>query len=85
MSKASDEKAKLTANLLNAMAINALSVGIIAPIVAWISNLGGFQALISPLAFVFSTLFWGYLALRLHLYALSLLDRLDADVPRNAS
>jgi hypothetical protein len=74
MSKSADEKAKLTANFLNSLAINALSVGIIAPLVAWVSNLGGFQTLISPLAFVFSTLFWGYLAIRLHYAALEILN-----------
>lgn len=77
MSKARDEKTKLTATFLNSLAVTAISVGVIAPTVAWATNLGGFRGLTAILPFIFSALFWGMLGVMLHLTAREILNRLD--------
>ncbi|MCA3641308.1 MAG: hypothetical protein IOC63_05530 [Methylobacterium sp.] len=77
MSKSRDEKAKLTATFLNSMAANAISVGVIAPTVAWATNLGGFRGLTTLLPFTFSALFWGMLGIMMHMIAREILNRLD--------
>lgn len=77
MSKATDEKAKLTASFLNSLAVNAISAGVIGPVVAWAINLGGFRSLVAILPFTFSALFWGMLGFMLHSIAREILNRLD--------
>ena len=77
MSRASDEQAKLTANFLNSLAVTALSVGVVAPIVALAINLGNAQQTVTIVPVIFSTLFWGALSLMLHSVGRKILTKLD--------
>lgn len=77
MSKARDEKIKLTANLLNTAAGSSFTVGVIAPTVAVYLNLGDAASRVTLRDLILNVVFWLFAACMLHLGARVILDRLD--------
>jgi hypothetical protein len=77
MSKARDEKIKLTANLLNTVAGSCITVGVLLPLISILLNLGNAQSLIPPLALMFVCPLALALAYGNHRYARNILEDLD--------
>ena len=77
MSKSRDEKIKLLAGALNAAAGSCFTVGVIAPTVAVLINLGDAQSKVTLAVLVANALAWLIAAVMLHISARKQLDRLD--------
>ncbi len=77
MSKARDEKIKLLANALNTAAGSCFTVGVIAPTVAVLINLGDAQSKVTIGILVANAVGWLFAAVMLHLWARKHLERLD--------
>jgi multisubunit Na+/H+ antiporter MnhG subunit len=77
VSKAREEKTKLTANLLNTAAGSSFTVGVVAPMVAVYLNLGEASAKVTLRDLILNVLFWLFAATMLHLGARAILNRLD--------
>jgi Na+/pantothenate symporter len=77
VSKAREEKIKLTANLLNTAAGSSFTVGVVAPAVAVYLNLGDAAAKVTLRDLILNVVFWLFAASMLHLGARAILDRLD--------
>jgi hypothetical protein len=76
LSKIADERAKLTANVLNASAAGVFVTGVIAPLVAAFYGIAG-PSDASLRSIVVATLIWVSVAVGLHLLALAVLGRLS--------
>ncbi|MCA0400507.1 MAG: hypothetical protein LCH38_06795 [Proteobacteria bacterium] len=77
MSKARDEKIKLTANYLNTMAGALVTIGVVGPLIAVVLNLGDAQAKVSTLVLAASCLFSAGGSYAIHRIARNSLDKLD--------
>lgn len=81
MSKARDEKIKLTANYLNTMAGALLTIGVLGPLIAVVLNLGDAQAKVPPWLLFASCAFCAVASYAIHLAAQRILDELDLCEP----
>jgi hypothetical protein len=77
MSKARDEKIKLTAGYLNTMAGAIFTIGLLGPLVAVILNLGDAQAKVPGIVLATGCLFSMSASYGMHIAARLFLDRLD--------
>lgn len=77
MSKKRDEKTKLLATLLNTCAGTSFSVGVVAPIVAVLLNIGDAGVKIPISALFINSIFWISAAIVLHLCGRKILDGLS--------
>jgi hypothetical protein len=77
LSKSREEKIKLLANALNTAAGSCFTVGIVAPSVAVLINLGDAQDKVTPRILALNVLGWLCAALVLHMFARKQLDKLD--------
>lgn len=75
MSLVENERAKLTANLLNAVASGIVITAVVAPVVAFYFGVTG-SAQTSTLALILSEIIWIGIATALHLVARRSLQRL---------
>lgn len=77
MSKARDEKIKLTASYLNALAGAAITIGVLGPVIAFLLNLGDAQSKVSPWLLLAACLFSVGASYGIHMAARRVLDGLD--------
>ena len=76
-SKSREEKIKLLANALNAAAGSCFTVGVIAPTVAVLINLGDAQSKVTFPILALNAVGWLFAAAMLHVLARRQLDKLD--------
>ena len=77
MSKSREEKIKLLANALNTAAGSCFTVGVVAPTVAVLINLGDAQSKVTFWILALNALGWLLAAVMIHTLARRQLDKLD--------
>jgi hypothetical protein len=77
VSKARDEKIKLLANALNTAAGSCFTVGVIAPTVAVLINLGDARSKVTLGILALNAVGWLCAAAMIHIFARKQLDKLD--------
>ncbi|HEY8566451.1 MAG TPA: hypothetical protein VIL65_13185 [Beijerinckiaceae bacterium] len=77
MSMRRDEKIKLLANALNTAAGSCFTVGVVAPTVAVLINLGDARSKVTTGVLALNAIGWLFTAIVLHILARRQLDKLD--------
>lgn len=77
MSKRFEEQAKLSATLLNNIAVASFSLGVLTPLIAYYYGIAPIAETVGPFTLLSGVVIWTTVAFVLHLMARSVLRELD--------